>query len=82
VKLKSSWTKNALSAEVTPLAVPILDIRIRAIPFEDVAAIVAYGFNTEQEPAILSIEPAQAWLLPNATLKASLNIATSFNSAG
>src|SRR5260370_26872846 len=41
-------------------ALTILDICIRSIPFEDAAVIVAYGFYTEQEPAILSLVPPQA----------------------
>ncbi len=37
-----------------------MQIRVRAIPFEDVAVIVAHRLYTEQEPPIVSIEPAQA----------------------
>jgi hypothetical protein len=45
-------------------ALTILNIGIRAIPFEDGAVIVAHGLYTEQEPPIVSVVPAQAYVNP------------------
>src|SRR5260370_18253792 len=38
----------------------MLDLGVRAIPFEYVAVIVAHGLRAEQEPSIFSVVPAQA----------------------
>src|SRR5258708_28845916 len=38
----------------------IFDIGVRAVPFDDVAALIVQRLNAEQEPAILSVEPPQA----------------------
>src|SRR5260370_12930639 len=38
----------------------MLDLGIRAIPFENVAVIVTHGLRAEQEPSIFSVVPAQA----------------------
>ena len=40
---------NEIAEDIKPLDI---DIRIRAIPFEDVAVIVAHRLYTEQEPPI------------------------------